>query len=133
MVAVMACKNDNPTGSDAAFVMLLQCTGEAAQTVALCNSVQDALRDAAPKYAVQSVSNDLRTDLSVDDIVVRLVIEQITDHKLDGHLEWKTGPDAKVETGPTVKMDVMDAILSPSMYAGFANGLIKVTPKFWKK
>ena len=47
---------------------------------------------------------------------------------LSGHLDWQSAEGAR-NSGPELRVDVMDATVTPQTYASFADALLRVTPE----
>lgn len=110
-------------------VVTITCPADTAQDDALCAAIAQALGDMAASGAViVRHKGDMDPTLRPGDLGIVFVLDARDDTGLAGHLEWQTGPDAPLRTGPQVRLDVMDSTLSPAMYQNFARGLVQIDP-----
>ena len=108
-------------------LVLVECRMGTSADDALCQAMVRAISDLATSGAIVQETDDAAA-LRPGDLGVTFVLDSRDETGLAGHLEWRAGPDGTRQTGPVVRLDVMDAALSPSMYLGFARSLLQVDP-----
>ena len=109
-------------------MILLQCASESENAQILCKALLDPLAEKAPDYL--SRIEDSKATLRAEDIRLILSVSDETDHGLAGQLSWSSGPDGALQSGPIIRLDVMDTAVSERIITRFAADLLTATPEF---
>ena len=104
----------------------LSCPADRTAPEAVCTAVERALADAVNEPRdIQRVARGDETPEHARAIGIALHIDTHDEHSLSGHLKWQAGQKGQRRTGPKIRLDVMDARISPQSYAHFARDLLK--------
>lgn len=120
MTPLQARQQDRP-------VIALTCPADLPAADRLCQAMIQALAETSPGHIIRRLDRGEPAPRRPGDMRVTLRLGTVSDHGLSGALEWQPGDAETPQAGPEVHMDVMDATLSPSMYASFAESLIKAS------
>ncbi|GFE52481.1 hypothetical protein So717_42340 [Roseobacter cerasinus] len=93
------------------------------QDPALCKALAEALTQTSAGREVKIWVKDTPVTGSYH-MTIRFVQNVQTDDSLSGHLLWQTAGGAP-ETGPTLEVSVMDAVLTEQILKGFAQHLLQ--------
>lgn len=116
----MARQKDRP-------VIALSCPEQVPSSEVLCREMIQALARAMPDATIRPLQADDIFVPRVGDLALKLLVDDLSDSGMEGHLEWKTS--TVWENGPTVRLSVMDRALSPRFFRQFADALIRETPQ----
>lgn len=107
-------------------IILLSCPSDIAEPKRLCQAVSEALVDAIPSSIIRNVARGDETPSGTFDTGMALVTSNVTTQGMTGRLDWQIGQGPR-QNGPEIRLGVMDAPLSPKMYARFARSLVKAS------
>lgn len=128
-ISVSAMTPDAYARSPERPLVVFVCQDEAGPDQALCTVIAEQLSgQTAPGTILRRVEPGAEPVLRTGDIRITFILEDRNPTRLVGHLEWQVGPDEAPETGPHVRLDVMDSVLSPSLYRSYAQSLLQVSP-----
>ena len=93
----------------------------------LCQAMEQSLVRASPApVIVRIVPRGGEAPTRPGDLGIALHLDDLRPDSMQGHLEWRRGPGGTPRTGPALRIDAMDATLSPGSYAQFTTDLIRV-------
>ncbi|PWK55569.1 hypothetical protein [Roseicyclus mahoneyensis] len=126
-LGVWAMTTDAMARSPERPLVLVECRLGPTTDDALCRAMIRAISDLATSGAIVRQADDSAT-LGPSDLGVTFVLDSRDAMGISGHLEWRAGPDEARHSGPVLRLDVVDAVLSPAMYPNFARSLLQVDP-----
>lgn len=126
-LGLCAMTTQTPALSPEQPVVRVECRIGTAGDDDLCRAVINAISDLATRSPVLQ-HNDPPEPLRPADVGITFVLDHRDAMGLAGHLEWQVGSDGPRHTGSVVRLDVMDATISPNLYQSFARSLLEVDP-----
>jgi len=93
----------------------------------LCQALIQVVSDMGTGGAVvRQVPRGAEAPTLSGDIGIALLMQTISDSTLSGHLAWQTA-DQPMQSGPTLRMDQLDAPMTPASYRSFAEQLLQTS------